>query len=101
MLFIFKKKLNTKAEEYLGVDQYGFRKGYGTREAIAVMKTLSERSLEHNQNVYVCFDFEKAFDRIRWYKLLEILKNIGVDWRDRKLISELHMHGLHRNCENR
>ena len=56
------------------------------------MRVLSERNLEHNQNVYVCFvDFEKAFDRIRWDKLFEILKNIGVDRRDRKLISELYM----------
>ena len=49
------------------------------REAKAVMKILSERNLEHNQNVYVCFvDFEKTFDKIRWDKLLDILKNIGV-----------------------
>ena len=56
------------------------------------MQILSECNLEHNQNGYVCFvNFDKAFDRIRWDKLLEILKNIGVDWRDRKLISELYM----------
>ena len=56
------------------------------------MKILSEHNLEHNQNVYVCFvEFRKTFDGIRWDKLLEILKNIGVDWRDRKLISELYM----------
>ena len=92
MLSILKKRLNTKAEEYLGEDQYGFRKGCGTREAIAVMNILSECNPEHNQNVYVCFvDFEKAFDRIRWDKLLEILKNIGIDWRDKKLLSELCM----------
>ena len=41
---------------------------------------------------YICFvDFEKAFDRVNWAKMLSILKNIGVDWRDRRLISELYM----------
>jgi len=40
----------------------------------------------------VCFvDYEKAFDRINWKKMMEILKNIGVDWRDRRLIMEFYM----------
>ena len=65
MLSILKKRLNTKVEKYLGEDQYGFRKGCGTREAIAVMKILNEHNLKYNQNAYVCFvDFEKAFDSV-------------------------------------
>lgn len=56
------------------------------------MRLMSERSLEHNQSLYVCFvDYEKAFDRVRWPKLLEILKNIGVDWKDRRMIIQLYM----------
>jgi len=36
---------------------------------------------------FVCFvDYEKAFDRVDWTKLMEILCNIGVVYRDRKLI---------------
>ena len=42
--------------------------------------------------VYVCFvDYEKAFDRVNWVKLLEVLKSIGVDWRDRRLIERLYI----------
>ena len=53
---------------------------------------MYERSLEHDQEVNIClFDLEKAFDRIRWDKLMEILKKIGVDWRERRLIQELCM----------
>jgi len=45
----------------------GFRKGRVTREAIGVSRTLCERSIEHDQEVYICFvDFEKAFDRGDW-----------------------------------
>ena len=56
------------------------------------MRIIYERSLEHDQEVNICFvDFEKAFDRIRWDKLMEILKKIGVDWRERSLIKELYM----------
>lgn len=84
MLSILKKEVKHESRRIFRQDQYGFKKGCGTREAIVVIKTLSKRNLEHNQNVYVCFvDLEKAFDRIRRYKLLEIQRNIGVEWRDR------------------
>jgi len=36
-------------------------------------------------------DFEKSFDRINWAKLMAILADIGVDWRDRNLIKELYI----------
>ena len=92
MLKVLHRRLEAKAEEYLGEDQFGFRRGKGTREAIAMMRVLSERNIEHNQDIYVCFvDFEKAFDRVMWEKLMEILKKIGVDWKDRRLIAELYM----------
>ena len=65
----------------------------GTKEAIGnAVKMLCERSLEYGNDVYICFvDFEKAFDRVNWVKMMKILKNIGVDWRDRRLIKTLYM----------
>jgi hypothetical protein len=40
----------------------------------------------------VCFiDWKKDFDRVNWTKLLEILRNIRVNWRERILIHNLHM----------
>ena len=42
--------------------------------------------------MYVCFvDFEKAFDRVNWVKMLETLKGLGIDWRDRRMIHQLYM----------
>src|SRR5688572_22809889 len=50
------------------------------------MRTLCERSLKNGNEVYVCFvDFEKAFDRVDWVKMFEILKNFHTDWKDRRL----------------
>jgi len=64
----------------------------GTRAAIAVMRAITKRFIEHNQTVYVSFvNYENALDRINWKKMMEILKNIGEDWRDRRLIKELYM----------
>src|SRR6218665_2715647 len=92
VLTILTNRITTKAEEFLGKNQFGFRKGCGTREAIGVMRMLCERSLEHDNELYICFvDFEKAFDRVKWTKLWHILKTIGIDWRDRRLISNLYL----------
>jgi len=80
VLRILAKRTERKSEEFLGKDQFGFRSGRGTRDAIGVMKCLSERSIEFNQDLYVCFiDYEKAFDRVNRRKVMEILHNIGVD----------------------
>jgi hypothetical protein len=36
-------------------------------------------------------DWQKAFDRVTWTKLMEIPKGIGIDGRGRILISKLYM----------
>ena len=40
---------------------------------------------------FALYDFEKAFDRVDWTILLQILKGLGVDWRDRRLIANLYL----------
>jgi len=92
MLKILAKRLESKTEALMSKTQFGFRRGCGTREAIGMLRSVCERSLEHGKDVFICFvDFEKAFDRVDWVKLLKILKNMGVDWKDRRLIMNLYM----------
>ncbi len=92
MLRVLTKRIEAKTKQLLGRNQFGFRKGFGTRDAIGVMRTLCERSLEHGNEVYICFvDFEKAFDRVDWVKMFDILKNLHIDWRDRRLLQDLYM----------
>jgi hypothetical protein len=51
-----------------------------------------ERTLEIDEALCVCFiDWQKAFDRVNCTKLMQILKVTGIDWRERKLISNLYM----------
>jgi len=39
----------------------------------------------------LCFiDFEKAFDRVNWIKMMEVLAALRIDWRDRIMIQELY-----------
>ena len=56
------------------------------------MRILSERCIQHDQDLYICFvDYEKAFDRVNWTRLMEVLSAIGVDWKDRRLLASLYM----------
>lgn len=47
------KRLSAKAEAdgCLGEDQFGFRKGSGTRDAVGALRMMAEISLENNQEV--------------------------------------------------
>ena len=45
--------------------------------------------------MYAVFvDLEKVFDRVACKKLMGILKKIGVDWKERRLISNLYIKKL-------
>jgi len=55
LLKILTKRLESKTEMFIGKTQFGFRKGCGAREAIGVMRTFCERSLEHDNDVFICF----------------------------------------------
>ena len=80
VLRILANRIERKSEEFLGKDQFGFRSGRGLRYAIGGMRFLFEKSIEFNQDLYMCFiGYEKAFDRVNWRKLMEILHDIGVD----------------------
>ena len=92
LLKVINNRMRARTEKDIGWDKFGFRKGMGTRDAVAIVRTLSERNIEHNKDIYACFvDYEKAFDRVGWIKLSTILKNIGVDWKERRLLMSLYM----------
>src|SRR5215469_15337983 len=91
-LFVLTNKIEATAKDFISNNQFGFRKGVGTRDAVGVMKMLGERSLEFGNEVFICFvDFEKAFDQVNWVKMMEVLQLIQIDWRDRRLIKDLYI----------
>jgi hypothetical protein len=57
-----------------------------------MMRITAERTLEIDEELCVCFiDWQKAFDRVNWTKLMQILKATVIDWHERRLISKLYM----------
>ncbi|KAJ4439626.1 hypothetical protein ANN_07754 [Periplaneta americana] len=69
LLRILNRHSYFKLKEQLEDEQFGFRKEKGTRDAIGLLRTIDERYLENNKEVYIVFvDLEKAFDRVDWSK---------------------------------
>ena len=77
------KIIRRKIEDVLGKDYIGIRRGKGTRDAIQMKRMISERNVETNEELFACFtDWQKAFDRVNWSKLVNTLKYIGIDWHE-------------------
>ena len=56
-----------------------FRKGRGTRDQIANIHWLIEKTREFQKNIYFCFiDYAKAFDCVDHNKLWKILQDMGI-----------------------
>jgi len=84
---ILRRRLERKIEDVLGEDQFGFRREKGTRDGNGMMRIKAERTLEIDDEVCTCFiDWQKAFDRVNWTKLMEIIRRTGIDWPERRLI---------------
>ena len=82
-----KRKIKPKVAE----EQYGFTEGKGTRNAIFNMRMLTERAIEVQKDVFMCFiDYEKAFDKVRHPQLIGILQNLNIDGKDLRLITNLY-----------
>ena len=56
------------------------------------MLRISERILYTDAETCACFiDWQKAYDQLKWTKLMQILTGTGIDRRERKLISRFYM----------
>jgi hypothetical protein len=62
---ILRRRIERKTEDALGEDQFGFRRGKGTRDAIGMLRIISERTLVIDEELCACFiDWKKAFDHV-------------------------------------
>ena len=70
MLKIILNRLKPQAEMIINEEQASFRGGRSTTEQIFNLRILSEKYLQHWQDLYHVFiDFKKAFDRV-WHAAL-------------------------------
>ena len=91
LLKIVLERCRSKFRPEIAQCQYGFMPDKGTRNAIFTLRMLSERSIQHQQNIYICFiDYRKAFDRVRHKRLFKMLKDVGLDEKDQRIIYNLY-----------
>ena len=91
VLKVLDERLKSKVAECVDEEQYGFRKGKGTRNAIFVLRTMMERLIEKQKDLFMCFvDFEKAFDTVKHDKLVETLEKYCIDGADLRVLKELY-----------
>ena len=79
MLKILQARLQQYVNHELTDVQTGFRKSRGTRDQIANIHWIIEKSGEFQKNIYFCFiDYAKAFDCVDHNKLWKFLKEMGI-----------------------
>ena len=76
------KILQARLQQYMNFElpdvQAGFREGRGTRDQIANIHWVIEKT-RFQENIYFCFiDYAKAFDCVDHNKLWKILKEMGI-----------------------
>jgi hypothetical protein len=73
------------------VEQAGFRKGRVTRDQIANVSWVMERTRQRNKPVYLCFiDYAKAFDSVEYSKMWNSMRNTGIPEHLIRLIRDLY-----------
>lgn len=90
-LKIIHQRIYRKLEQDISNTQFGFRNAMGTREALFAFNVLAQRCMDVNQPMYVCFlDYNKAFDKVRHNRLLQLLRDKNLDMKDIRIISNLY-----------
>ena len=101
---MIKRRITPIIETQLGDSQMCFRKGKVTGDAIFQLRMISERITQMNKEkeiqgktttkkkkIYLCFvDYQKAFDRVRHDKLVEVMEKAGIPDLERRLIINLY-----------
>ena len=91
MLKILQARLQQYVNRELPDVQAGFRKGRGTRDQIANMHWITEKTGGFQKNIYFCFiDYAKASHCVDHNKLWKILKEIEIAYHLTCLLRNLY-----------
>ena len=91
LLRIIMMRVRNKINPEIAEEQCGFVEGKGTTNAIFILRTLIERALEIQKDVYLCFiDYTKAFDRVRHDEIIKELTKLKMDGKDLRIIKNMY-----------
>ena len=81
LLRVIQRRLEVFLITELPIEQVGFRRVRGTRDHIANLRWMMEKTREHQRDLYMCFiDYKKAFDCVDQERLWVILRAMGVQY---------------------
>ena len=84
-------RMKNKIHPEIAEEQYGFQPDKSTRNALFFLRILSERAIERQQDMHICFiDYKKAFDRLKHEILLKKLQEVGIDDKDLRIIQNIY-----------
>ena len=91
LLRIIMMRVRNKINPEIAEEQCGFVEGKGTTNAIFTLRTLIERALEIQKDIYLCFiDYTKAFDRVRHDEIIKELTKLKIDGKDLRIIKNMY-----------
>ena len=95
MLKIILNRLKPLAENIIAEEQAGFRCGRSTIEHIFNLRSLCEKHLQHQRNIYHVFiDFKKAFDRVWHEALWATMKKFNISGKLIETIQSLYENAM-------
>ena len=75
----------------IGKEQFGFVEDAGTRNAIFVLRMISERAIEMKKDLYICsIDYTKAFDKVQHREIFSLLQDLDLDGKDLRVLRNLY-----------
>jgi len=89
---IITNRLAQKFDFYQPIEQAGFRKGFSTTDHIQMLRTLIEKCNEYIPLHLAFVDYQKAFDSIETWAVLEAMNRARIDSRYSKLIRYIYEH---------
>ncbi|VVC32955.1 Reverse transcriptase domain [Cinara cedri] len=88
---IITRRIENKIEGSLTDNQFGFRRGMGTLEAILSLRQIIDKMNRKGKTTFISFvDLENTFDNVNWDIMFDTLKKTGASYRDRRIIHSLY-----------
>ncbi|CAH2092277.1 unnamed protein product [Euphydryas editha] len=79
---VLTNRLTRRLDDFQPPEQAGFRKGYSTIDHIHTLRQVIQKTEEYNLPLCVAYvDYEKAFDSIETWAVLESLQRCQIDYR--------------------
>lgn len=88
---IISNRITGKIDPQQPREQAGFRSGFNTNDHLHTLRTLIEKCNEYNLELYLAFiDYQKAFDSIETWAVLNSLNACRIDSRYTKIIEYIY-----------